>query len=786
MREHPYQGILHQVQRPQQYTGGEWNSIPPDRRLPRVTLVYPDIYELGMSNLGLAVLRHLLLASGKFDVRRAFCPAPDLEGVISGKKLPWVDLEAGEPVAESRVVGFGIPSESLFSNVLHILRLAGLPLCRSSRGGDDPLVVMGGGGVSNPIALEPFADLVFLGEIEEQAVELFGTLCAPGSRRDRLEAAAGIPGAWVPDLGRYEVRLQKAKSLRPEWAPVRQLVPLSRVSHDRAVVEIARGCSRGCRFCQASFVGRPVRERAPEEILELSRRALELTGWEKLGLLTLSYSDYTHLEALQRSLGRLCAERKVRLTTPALRPDTFLETAVESMVGSRVTLSVEAGSSRLRRMVNKPFEESVILAAVVKALDMGATGVKLYFMIGLPEETEDDLRAVCDLVCKVSGVARAKGRKRKRDVTVALSPFVPKAHTPLQWAPQPAAGELRRRIRLIKSGCRKVSYTVNDPRLAVLEAALGVAWTESIGELLQKAVERGARFDAWGERLRWDVWEPLLRDAGVLDELREERDPGGDLPWSFVRTGVSCGFLLDERKRYQNLEITPDRRLSRHSEGGVSNGSAAGSRNLPASGGRKPDPCVLRVRYAKRGLGRFSSHLDMVRMWNRTVRRSGLPVNYSEGYVRKPRIHFGPPLFLGALSESEYIDLLLETDPGHDSLSAIGDSLPKNFEALCCAVMQAGTPSPDKQASAAVYSVVIPGRAEEAAGEAPLRDDLLEIEIVSDSELLLTVDPLSGAVRPDRLYPRDEWGTERITRIEILGKTEKDKLEPLLKLPTER
>lgn len=790
MSDHPYESFLHEVDRPQQYTGGEWNSTPPDRRLPRVTLVYPDVYELGMSNLGLAILRHVLLTSGQFDVRRAFCPSPDLDGILSARGLPWVDLEAGEPVGESRVIGFGIPSESLYSNTLHMLRLAGLFYRSSFRGEEDPLVVMGGGGVTNPLPMEPFADLVFLGEVEEQAVELFGTLCSSGSKRDRLEAASRIPGAWVPSLGRYQVRLQKVSRLEPAWVPVKQLVPLSRVSHDRAVVEIARGCTRGCRFCQASFVGRPVRERAPEEITRLAGRALDLTGWEKLGLLTLSYSDYSRLDVLQKALGKLSAERKVRLTTPALRPDTFLESAVEGMVGSRVTLSVEAGSSLLRRKVNKPFDEEVILAAVEKALDMGATGVKLYFMIGLPGETEDDVLAIPDLVRKVSAAARARGRRKRRDVTVALSPFVPKAHTPLQWAPQPAADEMRRRIRMVRKGCRRVSYTVNDPRLAVLEAALGTAESDRIGDLLREAVERGARFDAWGDRLRWDVWRPLLDGAGMLDDLGRGKDPSAELAWSFVRTGVGEEFLQSERRKYRASEITPDRsleeRIGSRSTVDLDHVLSAGREGGAAAEAGKDGPCVLRVRYAKRGLGRFSSHLDMVRMWNRAVRRSGLPVRYSEGYVRKPRMHFGPPLFLGAYSESEYVDILLETDPGQEGLGAIRESLPRSFEVIGCAVLDADTPSPDKQASAAVYSVVIPGKAREAAGDAHTSENILGIEAVSDSELLLTVDPLSAAARPDRLYPGSTWGTESITRVQILGRNERSEMKPLLEVHTER
>ncbi len=275
--DHPYERFLQKVQRPQQYTGGEWNLDTSLIGKPRVTLVYPDVYELGMSNFGLVILRHILLSSGQFDVRRAFCPSPDMDEIIGSENLDWVDLEGYDPVRQSRVVGFGISSEVLYTNVLHLIARMGLPLRSIDRDDKAPIILFGGGGLGNPLPLAPFADIIFLGEIEERGLPLFRVLTDAGSRSERLAEAAEIPGVYVPVIGKKQVEIQRIESLRIEDAPVEQLVPNSRISQDRAVIEIARGCTRGCRFCKASQLYRQVRERPPQEAIDLLDRLLTYT-----------------------------------------------------------------------------------------------------------------------------------------------------------------------------------------------------------------------------------------------------------------------------------------------------------------------------------------------------------------------------------------------------------------------------------------------------------------------------------------------------------------------------
>ncbi|MEN8209881.1 MAG: radical SAM protein, partial [Candidatus Fermentibacteria bacterium] len=471
--DHPYARFLPKVKRPQQYTGGEWNLDLSLTGKPKVTLVYPDIYELGMSNFGLVILRHILLSSGQFDVRRAFCPAPDMDEIIGRENLDWVDLERYDPVRLSRVVGFGISSEALYTNVLHLITRMGFPLRSADRDDDAPVIIFGGGGLGNPLPLAPFADVCFLGEIEEKGVALFSILAGTGSRSDRLEAAAEIPGVYVPALGKKPVEMQRIESLRMEYAPVAQLVPNSRVSQDRAVIEIARGCSRGCRFCQASQLYRPVRERPPDEAVDLLDSVLTSTGWEKAGLLTLSFSDYSNLSTLQCGMDTLSERHHVSIGRPSMRPDTISRLEGSGRITGRITIAPEAGTESLRQKINKPISDEVILKAVDTLFSLGAKGIKLYFMVGLPEETDEDVRGIGELVLKIAGITRKHGRNPRKSITAALSPFVPKAHTPLQWSPQMDEDELWRRIQIVRKICgKKVSLSWNSPRMAVLEGLL--------------------------------------------------------------------------------------------------------------------------------------------------------------------------------------------------------------------------------------------------------------------------------------------------------------------------
>jgi len=737
---------------------------------------------------------HILLEAGGFDVRRAFAPAPDLDDLLRRRGRPWVDLERGDPVAGSRVVGFGVPCESLLTNVLRLLGLMGLPLRAAERIGEDlPIVLLGGGGLSNPLPASPFADAVFLGEAEEAAPDLFSALAGEGSRGERLRRAAAIPGVWIPSLGKPRVEFRRIDALHRRWAPVRQLVPLSRIAQDRAVVEVARGCTRGCRFCQASFLARPVRERPPAETASLLDDALACTGWEEGGLLSLSLSDHSGLEELLARTAGIGAARRAEIGKPSLRPDTLIRMRGEPVKG-RLTIAPEAGSGSLRMRLNKDISDGEIVEAADAAFRMGATGLKLYFLIGLPGETEEDVRALAALVLRIAETARKRRRKPAKSITVALSPFVPKAHTPLQWAPMMPEEELWRRIGLVRELCgRTVSVSWNSPRVALVEAVLGLGDDGPAADLLERAVLEGACFDAWTDRFRWDVWERLLRESpGCLGTVLSGRDPERPLPWEFIGTGPSRSFLLREWERYRLGTVTPDCR-----EAGCS-GCGACAEPVPPSpaeprrppGGDAPVPSpadgggVLRVRYSKTGLARFSSHLDVVRLWGRVIRRSGLPVAWSRGYVNRPRLQFGPPLPLGMESTAEYVDIHLTASPGPDPVGVLSDCLPAGFRVIGTRMLAAGDPPPTRGIAALGYRVH-PGpggwacgsAAGVAAGLAGL-GQVLSASPEEDGSLRLVTGCGGRETRPDLVLSEASDGPVRVCRTEVYRRVG-DGLQPL-------
>ena len=740
-KDHPYARFLEKVQRPQQYTGGEWNLDTTVSGKPRITLVYPDIYELGMSNFGLVILRHILLTSGHFDVRRAFCPAPDMDEIIGRENLDWVDLEKYDPVRLSRVVGFGISSEILYTNVLHLISRMGLPLRSIDRDDDAPIILFGGGGLGNPLPVAPFADIIFLGEVEERGVALFTILAGVGSRSERLAEASEIPGVFVPVLGKKHVEMQRIENLRMEYAPVAQLVPNSRVSQDRAVIEIARGCTRGCRFCQASQLYRPVRERPPDEVVDILDRTLTSTGWEKSGLLTLSLSDYSHLPMLLNGMDILAEKHHVSIGRPSMRPDTISRLEDSCDITGRVTIAPEAGTESLRQKINKPMSDEVILEAVDTVFRLGAKGIKLYFMLGLPEESDEDVKGIGELVLKIAAIARMHGRNPRKSITAALSPFVPKAHTPLQWSPQMDEDELWRRIRMVRKICgKKVSLSWNSPGMAVLEGLLSLGNDEDTADMLEKAVLRGARFDAWTDRFRWDVWKELIEAYDQLHaRLQEGIEPGEDLPWSFISTGVSETFIKAENKRYSENRNTPDCREEGCTGCGACSGTQ-GSAETPTmdlnSGYSAPSTecaAVLRVRYSKTDCSAYTSHLDMVRMWGRVLRRSDLPVSWSDGYVTRPRVHFGPPLPLGIESIAEYIDIELNTIPVSGAEEFLNRFMPAGLSVEETWTLAPHTEHPDGGSISAVYTV------SSDCAEWTLEEVKRIAELLGNSEYVLSV-----------------------------------------------
>ena len=586
--------ILPRVQKPARYTGGEYNAAVKDRRAVdvRYALCFPDTYEIGMSNLGVRILYGVMNQMEGVWCERVFAPWGDMEDELRRAGLPLYGLESGDAIADFDLIGFSLGYEMAYSNVLNMLDLAGLPLRSAERSGLAPIVVAGGTCAFNPEPLAPFVDLFLLGEGEDVSVELIQLYRKAREecwdKEEFLQAAAGIPGVYVPSL--YTVRYQEdgtvAEILPQEGAPavvvkrivqdfdksyfpVKTIVPSTEIVHDRVMLELFRGCIRGCRFCQAGYAYRPVRARSPQRLIEQGIAACKDSGYQEMTLSSLSTSDYRSLGALCDGLLGWCEPNRVSLSLPSLRADNFslgLMERVQHVRKSGLTFAPEAGTQRLRDVINKNVTEEEILRSCRTAFSGGWSSVKLYFMLGLPTETDEDVLGIADLAEKVYHAWKETTPNPKRGVTITVSTacFVPKPHTAFQWEGQIGMEEYMRRVKLLRDNMRgrSIRYNWHDAQTSFLEAVFSRG-DRRLSAVLEEAWRRGAKFDAWSEYFDFDRWMTAF-DACGLDPAfyaNRERKPKELLPWSVTSTGVTTAFLLRELERACEAEITPDCRV---------------------------------------------------------------------------------------------------------------------------------------------------------------------------------------------------------------------------------
>lgn len=585
------QRLLPTVQKPARYTGGEFNQVvkPLEEVDVRVAYCFPDTYELGMSNLGMRILYGVMNEMPGVWCERVFAPWGDMEEAMRKNNLPLWALESQDPVGAFDMIAFTIGYEMSYSNVVNMLRLAGVPIHTHERQGLHNMVFAGGVCAFNPEPLADFVDFFSLGEGEESTPEIVGLYQRAKregwSKEAFLEAVSRIPGVYVPSFythtyhpdgtlaailprpGAPEVVTKRiVEDLDKAYFPTKTIVPTTEIVHDRTNLEVFRGCIRGCRFCQAGFSCRPVRKKSPEVLYRQAVESLGDSGNHELTLASLSTSDYKGLKELTDALIPYCEAQKVNLSVPSLRADNFSRELMEKLQTVRksgLTFAPEAGTQRLRDVINKNLTEDEILDTCARAFSGGWNNVKLYFMLGLPTETDEDVLGIAELVYKVIKAwhANASNKKRGLRVHVATAYFVPKPFTPFQWEKQISPEEYLRRTQLLKNAMysKSVEYNWHEPELSRLEAVLARG-DRRLGPVIEWAVDHGARLDGWDEYFQYDTWLQAFAACGVNPDFYTIRGYGEEekLPWETISVGVDKSFLLRERCRAYEGKVTPD------------------------------------------------------------------------------------------------------------------------------------------------------------------------------------------------------------------------------------
>lgn len=579
--------ILYQVAKPARYTGGEWNSVVKDwgKTFIRIALSYPDLYEIGMSNMALPILYKLFNSQPDVLAERVYAPWGDMEAAMRTAGIPLFSLESKRPLKDFDIIGFSLGYELTYTNVLNMLHLAQIPVLASERNDSHPVIIAGGSCTLNPEPMADFIDFFIIGDGEEVLLELLNSFRdwkrqgkgAP--KRELFCQLATIPGIYVPSLYRVEYQADGSfKSITPTVAqakptiqqrivtklppPVtKPVVPYIEVVHDRGAIEIQRGCTRGCRFCQAGTIYRPVRQRPQSEIVQAVGELIANCGYNEVSLVSLSTSDYAGIDQLVAKLSH--RYQNLSLSLPSLRIDSVSVKLMEALPSRRktgLTFAPEAGSERLRRSINKNTPEDELLKTAAAAFDRGWINLKLYFMLGLPTETIDDIAGIIKLIDKIRALGRQAKGKRPR-LRISLSTFVPKSHTPFQWVAQAEEEQLTAKQELLNLGLRRkgVRLSWSDPKVSLLEAVLSRG-DRRLGKVIYRAWQSGSTFDAWSEHFNYGNWLCAFEETGLEPAYYAQRERPLDepLPWSHIDVGVTTAFLKREYRRAIEGVETPD------------------------------------------------------------------------------------------------------------------------------------------------------------------------------------------------------------------------------------
>ena len=670
------------VIKPGRYAGGEPGSICKNHENRTSYLhAFPDKYEIGHSYFGLQTIYNVVNKDDRFVCERTFAVDTDAEEVLRREQLPLFSLETFRPVKEFDAVGFTLSYELVFTNLLNMLDMAQMPISAEERDDDDPIIMAGGPAAYNPEPIAEFVDLFFIGDGEVGLIEILEVIHNNKGKTkiEKLtEIVKQVQSVYVPAF--YDENLKPLYDFVPEYItgrveaelkneyyPDHPIVPLVETVHSHLSVEIMRGCPQGCRFCQAGPMYRPVRMRPVEAIVELVNRQMKHSGADEITLLSLSSSDYKDIDKLASILARTYEKDKVSINLPSLRPGTIsakLLNAIKKVRKGGLTISPEAGTERLRQFIRKDFPDEAIYDTALLAFEKGWTTLKLYFMVGLPTETDKDLDGIIGMVQKIHEIG--KKFPGRTTINVTLSPFVPKAHTPFQWDEMIGPEDILRRIQYVKKNCRANSVHFKYPivEASLLQAIIGRGGRKT-GKVIEQVFKNGGRFDGWNENFDYDKWQTVFNDNGLSTTDALKAIPfSNKLPWSHIRKGVSVEHLQKERQRTSTqlkeytLKVREDDTVAENSNS-IEYGRA--KKKIVSQQNIAPTKNKVRFRLRKGSRYKYIGHLDTVRLMERIIRMTKLPVQYSQGFNPSMKLSFGPPLSLGFTSDAEYVDITFDT-----------------------------------------------------------------------------------------------------------------------------
>jgi radical SAM family uncharacterized protein/radical SAM-linked protein len=717
--------ILPFITKASRYLGNEINSIKKDHSKISITfaLAFPDTYEVGMSHLGLHILYDILNKKDEIACERAFAPWPDMEKEMKENNLLLSSLESGTELKNFDILGFSLEYELSYATVLKMLSLSGIPLLSKDRTDTCPLVIAGGPSTLNPEPVAAFFDAMLIGDGEEAVIEIANTVKEwkkqGAEKTTLLNELAKIPGVYIPSFfdvaynadntikeiipfkkGYDQIERRIVSNFNEQPFCTSPIVPYMQIIHDRAAVEITRGCSRGCRFCMAGMIYRPVREKSTSKIRELACESLKNTGYEELAFASLSSGDYSDIENLLKLTMQEHQKDKIAVSFPSLRAGTLTDELIDQIKKVRktgFTIAPEAGTQRLRNVINKGITEQEILDTASKIFSAGWNLVKLYFMIGLPTETTEDLDGIINLTKKVLETGRKTGRGRLQ-VNVSISTFVPKPHTPFQWEQQDREETILEKQAYLRKGLRskKINFKSHDHKLSILESIFSRG-DRNLAQVLQKAHELGAGFEAWTEFFDNNIWTEAFEHCNIRKEdYLRKRKVDECLPWAHISARIKRSFLLKEREKAYNEQITLDCRTEDCSQCGVCENDTRPElkpqkRTLPKVGANETSSSDLidqqetpsfnyTFSFSKTGPARFISHLELSRCFARAMRRASIPMKYSKGFHPLPRIIFHEALSVGieSMEESANLELNSKIEP-NEIIAKVNPHLPEGI-----------------------------------------------------------------------------------------------------------